>query len=84
MHNNRTTDNDKEHLPLDTQDWEIAFEAYEGNPDAVLGFNLMVLLTCLAVKPIQIQNAIEGVNGQSKLCSRTRNSMKWLAICFSG
>jgi hypothetical protein len=63
MHNNRNTENESEHLPLDTQDWEIAFEVYEGNPGGalMLGFNLMVLLSHLAVKPVKIQEAIEGV-----------------------
>jgi len=50
--------------PLDAEDWEIAFAPYEGNPGAALrlGFNLMVLKSYLAVEPLKIQAAIEGID----------------------
>ena len=34
--NPSTTDNEDLLLPLDTEDWQIAFEAYEGQPQAAL------------------------------------------------
>ena len=55
---------EQEDLPLDTEDWEIAFEPYEGNPGAALRLSahLMILKSYLAVNPIKIQTAIEGID----------------------
>jgi hypothetical protein len=55
---------ENEDLPLDMEDWEIAFEPYEENPGAALrlGFHLMILKSYLAVNPIKIQAAIEGLD----------------------
>jgi hypothetical protein len=62
MPNNRNTD--IENPPLDAEDWEIAFEPYEGQPGAALslGFQLMILRSYLSVKPLRIQDAIEGID----------------------
>lgn len=59
--------NDNTHIesfPLDAEDWEIAFEVYEGNPGAALslGFNLMVLKAYLAVEPIRLEEVIESID----------------------
>ncbi len=50
--------------PLDYEDWEIALEPYKRNLGAalMLGFNLMVLKSYLAVEPLKIQEAIEGID----------------------
>jgi|SRR5687767_5653520 len=50
MPNNRNTENITEHPWLDAEDWEIALEPYEGNPDAalVLGVNFAVLRSHLS------------------------------------
>ena len=55
---------EQEELPLDTEAWEIAFKPYGGNPRAALrlGFHLMILKTYLAVNPIRIQAAIDGLD----------------------
>jgi hypothetical protein len=52
-----------ENPPLDAESWELAFLVYKGNTDAALnmGFNLMVLLSYLKVEPLQIQEAVEGL-----------------------
>jgi hypothetical protein len=55
---------ENEDLPLDAEDWEIAFEPYEGNPGAALRLSahLMILKSYLAVNPVKIQTAIEGLD----------------------
>jgi hypothetical protein len=62
MPNNRNTVT--ENPPLDAEDWEIALEPYQANHGAALtlGFNLMVLKAYLTVKPLKIQDAIEGID----------------------
>src|SRR5690242_7999641 len=49
---------------LDIEDWEIAFEPYGEDSGAALtlSFNLMVLKAYLAVDPIQIDEAVEGID----------------------
>jgi len=58
------TDNSTEHPVLDTEDWEIAFEPYEGHPGPalMLGFNLTVLKSYIAVEPLKIQEAIDSLD----------------------
>ena len=50
--------------PLDADDWELSFVPYAGNPGAALalGFRLMVLRSFLAVEPLKIQEAIDGID----------------------
>src|SRR4051812_20094840 len=50
--------------PLDTEDWEIAFEPYGADSSAALtlSFNLMVLKAYLAVEPLQLEEALEGLD----------------------
>ena len=45
MQNNATTDSENESPYLDSEDWQIAFEPYEGHPQAALtlGFHLTEL-----------------------------------------
>ena len=61
MRNNSNTHT--ENLALDAEDWEIAFEPYQGNHSAAitLGFNLMILKGYLAVEPLNIEAVIEGL-----------------------
>ena len=53
-----------ENEPLDTEDWELALEPFKGNPGAalMLGFNFMVLKSYLAVEPLKIQEANDGLD----------------------
>ena len=63
MPDDATTDKPTEPQPLDIESWEIALEAYEGNPGSalMLGFHLTVLLSYLKVEPLKIQEAVEGI-----------------------
>jgi hypothetical protein len=58
------TDNSTEHLSLDTEDWELAFEPYRGFPGQALalGFNLTVLKSYIAFEPPMIQEAIDALD----------------------
>ena len=55
------TEHSTEHPVLDTEDWELAFEPYEGHPGPALtlGFNLTVLKSYISVEPLKIQEAID-------------------------
>lgn len=50
--------------PLDIEDWEIAFEPYGADSSAALtlSFNLMVLKAYLAVEPLQLEEALDGLD----------------------
>src|SRR5688572_5569427 len=56
--------NTTENPMLDTEDWEIAFKPYEGQPGPalMLGFNFVVLKNYITVEPLKIQEAIEGLD----------------------
>lgn len=56
--------NPSEHLSLDTEDWKIAFEPYQGFPGQALtlGFNLSVLKSYLTIEPIKIQDAVDSLD----------------------
>ena len=60
MQDNPNTENP----PLDTEGWELALEPYKGNPSAALslGFNLYVVISYIAVEPLKIQEAIDGLD----------------------
>jgi hypothetical protein len=60
MPDHRITENE----PLDTEDWELALEPFKGNPGAalMLGYNFMVLKSYLAVEPLKIKEANEGLD----------------------
>ena len=64
MQNNRNTQDISEHAGIDTEDWEIAFEPYEGQPGPALtlGFNLTVLKSFIAVEPPKLQEAIDSLD----------------------
>ena len=64
MQDDPNTDTPSETKPLDTEDWEIALEPYEGTPGAalMLGFNFMVLRSYLDIKPIKVHEAIEAID----------------------
>jgi hypothetical protein len=53
-----------ESVPLDAEDWEIAFEPFSEDSSAALmmGFNLMLLKSYLTVKPSRLQEAIESLD----------------------
>jgi len=64
-----------ENQPLDTEDWELALEPFKGNPGAalMLGYNFMVLKSYLAVEPLKIQEANDGLDrGLDVLFTRTQ------------
>jgi hypothetical protein len=60
MQDNANTENP----PLDTEDWELAFEPYEGHPGnaLTLGFKFVVLKRYITVEPLKLQEAIEGLD----------------------
>lgn len=64
MSDNPNTNKPSEQPPLDAEDWELAFEPYEGNTDAALnmGFNLMVMKSYLSYEPAKIQEVLEGID----------------------
>src|SRR5688500_328837 len=64
MQNDANIENEGGYQPLDTEDWEIAFEPYEGNPGPALslGFNLVVLKSYLIIAPPRIQDVVDGLD----------------------
>ena len=58
------TENPAESKALDTEDWQLAFEPYEGHPGnaLTLGFNLVVLKSYLSNKPIMAHKAVEALD----------------------
>ena len=64
--------------PLDYEDWELAFEAYEGNSVAALnnGFCLMIMKGYLSYDPPKIREVIDGIDQAiGRFVSSTLNSM---------
>ncbi len=61
---NPITNNPSENAPLDAENWEHAFEPYDGFPGQalMLGFNLMVLKAYIAVEPLMIPKAVAGLD----------------------
>jgi hypothetical protein len=64
MQDNRNTDNQPQHVLVDTDDWALAFEPYEGKPSAALnlGFNLAMLrieLDSLLIKSQPVIDALD-------------------------
>jgi hypothetical protein len=53
-------DPNTENAPLDTEDWEIAFEAYKGHPSEALqlAINLTILASHIGVEPRMIHEAM--------------------------
>ena len=64
MQENPNTDNQTPHLLMDCEDWQIAFEPYEGNPSAALslGFKLAMLRAYLDAQTIKCRHAIEALD----------------------
>ena len=58
------TENPTESKALDTEDWQLAFEPYEGHPGnaLTLGFNFVILKRCITVEPLQTQEAVNGLD----------------------
>lgn len=58
------TDNQTQHLLMDREDWEAAFEPYEGNPsDALtLGCKLGMLRAYLDAQTIKCRHAIKALD----------------------
>ena len=58
------TENSTAPRTLDAEDWELAFEPYEGHPGnaLTLGFNFVVLKRCITVEPLKLQEAIDGLD----------------------
>jgi hypothetical protein len=64
MPENSNTEKPSEQPPLDAEDWELAFEAYQDNTNAALNmaFNLMVMKAYLAFHPPKIKEVLEGID----------------------
>lgn len=64
MQNDANTDDYTEHLLTDREDWELAFEPYEGRPsDALtLGCKLGMLRAYLDAQTIQCRQAIRALD----------------------
>ncbi len=80
------TDNPSETKPLDTEDWEIAFEPYGAHPGAalMLGFNFMVLRSYLDIEPIKVHKAIDGIDrGDRGVVSALAVSREGSMKCFT-
>ena len=62
MPNNRNTQSVS--VPLDAEDWEIAFATLSEDPSAALsmGFNLMILKSYLTATPFKLHEAIESLD----------------------
>jgi hypothetical protein len=58
------TDNQTQQLDIDRDDWEFAFQPFEGNPREalLLGFNLAVLRAYLDTRTIKYRKAIEALD----------------------
>jgi hypothetical protein len=64
MQEDPNTDNQTPHLLMDEEDWQIAFEPYEGNPSAALnlGFKLAMLRAYLDAQTIKARQAIKALD----------------------
>ena len=60
MLDNPNTDNQTQHPLMDREDWEIAFEPYEGHPGAALrfGFNVAILRTSLDIAECNLHDEL--------------------------
>jgi hypothetical protein len=58
------TDNQTQHPLMDREDWELAFEPYEGHPGAALrcGFNVAILRTSLDAQMFKSRPVIEALD----------------------
>jgi hypothetical protein len=64
MQNDPTTDNQTQPPLIDREDWEIAFEPYEGQPNAAirLGFNVAILRTHFEGQLIKSRPVMEALD----------------------
>ena len=64
MQDNPNTNYPSEHPPMDAEDWELAFEPYDGFPGQALtlGFYLLVLKAYITVEPLKIQAASDALD----------------------
>jgi hypothetical protein len=64
MPENSNTKKPTEQPPLDAEDWELAFAAYQGNTNAALNmaFNLMVMKAYLSYDPPKIKELLNGID----------------------
>jgi hypothetical protein len=64
MQENPTTDDHAQHMLMDAEDWEVAFEPYEGRPsDALtLGCKLGMLRAYLDAQTIKCRHAIKALD----------------------
>ena len=85
MQDNPNTDNQTQQDLSDVEDWEIAFEPYEGKPYAALqlGFNFAVLRTHLEGQLFKCPHVIEALD-LGRYCSRIPIFTAPLSICLSG
>src|SRR6185503_18657643 len=64
MPENSNTEKRGEQQPLDIEDWELAFAAYDGHTSAALsmGFCLMVMKGYLSYDPPKIEEVLDGLD----------------------
>ena len=64
MPGNSNTGKPSEQPPLDAEDWELAFAAYQGNTNVALNmaFNLMVMKGYLSYDPPKIEEVLKGID----------------------
>ena len=62
MQNNRTTDTESETPYLDSEDWHIALEPYEGNPSAALTLGIALVELKRRITDLNMHDAIEAID----------------------
>ena len=62
--NTEETDDQTERVEMDREDWELAFEPYEGHPSAALrlGFNLAILRSYLEIQLFKCRPVLEALD----------------------
>jgi hypothetical protein len=62
MRNNRITDIESETAYLDSEDWHIALEPYEGNPSAALRLGIALVELKRRITDLNMHDAIEAID----------------------
>jgi hypothetical protein len=62
MRDNRTTDAETETPYLDSEDWHIALEPYEGNPSAALTLGIALVELKRRITDLNMHDALEAID----------------------
>ena len=62
MQDNATTDCENDSPNLDPEDWQIAFEPYEGNPQAVLTLGFLLTELKQSITDLDIHEALDEID----------------------